>query len=230
VNFQRVCLFAAALIVLMGLSPAAQASEKTILALGDSITAGAPEFRSPAEAPPEGRGNPKSQYAYWIQQKYPAWTVKNRGISRQTTADVLERLDREIQQAQPQMIILMAGVNDIYRGIALETLLANLQAMYEKIQARGIPLMVLTVLPYRDLSPQKAEQLTAVNRWIQSYAEQHQLGFCDTFQVMNSRQRPFSLSTTRDGIHPDSQGYQVLGGAIAAALAEWEPFQKFSVL
>jgi len=216
------------MLILTGFNSTAQASAKTILALGDSITAGAPAFKSPAEVPPEGRGNPQSQYAYWLHVKYPAWKIVNRGISAQTSADILGRLERELNQTQPQIVILMAGVNDIYRGTELEILLANLKTMYEEIQARGIPLMVLTVLPYRDLSPQKVDKLIAVNRWIRSYAEQHQLGFCDTFQVMNSKSRPFSLTTTRDGIHPDLEGYRVMGQAIADALEKWETFQELS--
>lgn len=225
----RVVLWA---VILMGFAGTARAEtfQKTILALGDSITAGAPAFRSPAEAPPEGRGNPESQYAYWIQKKYPAWMIVNRGISRQTTTDVLARLDRELNQTQPQIVILMVGVNDIFRDTPQETVLANLQAIYEKIQTQGIPLMVLTVLPYRGLTPQKVERLNLLNRWIHSYAMQHQLGFCDTFRVMRSESNPLSLSTTRDGLHPDPQGYRVMGEAIAAALAEWAPFKKFAEL
>jgi len=206
----------------------AQAPEKTILALGDSITAGSRAFRSPAEVPPVGRGNPESQYAYWLHARYPAWTISNRGISAQTSADIAARLDRELDVSKPQIVILMAGVNDIYRGYPIETLRSNLQLMYEKIQARGIPLMVLTILPYQGLTLQKAQMLTEINLWIQSYAEQKQLGFCDTFHVMRSESNPFSLSTTQDGLHPDPRGYRVMGEAIAAALSEWGAFQKLS--
>jgi lysophospholipase L1-like esterase len=208
----------------------AQASEKTILALGDSITAGSRAFRSPAEVPPVGRGNPESQYAYWLHARYPAWTISNRGISAQTSADIAARLDRELNLTNPQIVILMAGVNDIYRGYPQETLRSNLQTMYERIQARGIPLMVLTILPYRGLTVQKFDQLNEINRWIESYALQHQLGFCDTYHVLSSKSNPLSLSTTQDGLHPDPQGYRLMGEAIAAALSEWGAFQKLSEL
>lgn len=215
------------LMVLLGLNTA-EASTRTILALGDSITAGAPAFRSPAEVPPDGRGNPESQYAYWLHQKYPAWTMMNRGISGQTSADILNRLDRELNQTQPQVVILMAGVNDIYRGYSQEILRENLQSLYEKIQARHIPLMVLTILPYRGLTPRKFEKLNEINAWIQAYALKHGLGFCDTFKAMHSKINPSSLSTTLDGLHPDLQGYRVMGETIATALSEWAPFQQLT--
>ena len=52
-----------------------------IVGLGDSTTAGTPAFLSPLESPPNGRGNPESQYAYWMNQLHPEWTVLNRGIN-----------------------------------------------------------------------------------------------------------------------------------------------------
>ena len=206
----------------------AETSSKVILALGDSITAGSPVFRSPAEVPPEGRGNPESQYEYWLSLKYPAFQILNRGISGQTTANILARLDRELEQTRPQMVILMAGVNDIYRGYAVETAQANLAAMYQKIQTRGIPLMVLTVLPYRGLTPQKAQRLDHLNRWIRSYAAAHQLGLCDTYQALKSPENPFLLAQSNDGLHPTPQSYRAMGESIAAALELWEPFHKIA--
>ena len=55
----------------------------TIVALGDSTTAGTPGFRSPVEAPPNGSGNVESQYAYWLMNGHPDWRVLNRGINGQ---------------------------------------------------------------------------------------------------------------------------------------------------
>ena len=53
----------------------------TIVALGDSTTAGTPLFKSPIEAPPDGRGDERSQFAYWLMQRQPEWRVLNRGVN-----------------------------------------------------------------------------------------------------------------------------------------------------
>ena len=53
----------------------------TIVALGDSTTAGTPGHKSPIEAPPHGSGNVESQYAYWLMQTHPDWQVLNRGVN-----------------------------------------------------------------------------------------------------------------------------------------------------
>jgi lysophospholipase L1-like esterase len=57
----------------------------TIVALGDSTTAGTPGFRSPIEAPPDGSGNVESQYAYWLTQAHPEWEILNRGVNGERT-------------------------------------------------------------------------------------------------------------------------------------------------
>ncbi len=57
----------------------------TIVALGDSTTAGTPAFKSPIEAPPDGAGNVESQYAHWLMQSHPDWRVLNRGVNGERT-------------------------------------------------------------------------------------------------------------------------------------------------
>ena len=54
----------------------------TVVALGDSTTAGTPGFQSPVEAPPDGAGNVESQFAYWLMQAHPDWRVLNFEIGR----------------------------------------------------------------------------------------------------------------------------------------------------
>ncbi len=193
----------------------------TLLALGDSITAGTPGFHSPAEVPPDGRGNPESQYAYWIHKKHPEWTVLNRGIPGQVTEDILGRTDNELVQANPGFVILMAGVNDIYRGYPAARASANLQAIILKIQARKIPLMLLTVLPFRGMTPAQIQALSALNQWIQSFARQNNFGFADAFSAMRASDNPLRLASSRDGLHPTVLGYRKLGEVITAALEEW---------
>src|SRR5947199_313891 len=92
-----------------------------IVGLGDSTTAGTPAFRSPLEAPPHGDGNSESQYAYWMMQAHPEWTVLNRGINGQTAAQIRARFDRDVGQARPAYAILLAGVNDIFSGSEAES-------------------------------------------------------------------------------------------------------------
>src|SRR2546430_14448941 len=74
----------------------------TIVGLGDSTTAGTPAFRSPLEAPPDGEGDPESQYAFWMVRAHPDWTVLNRGINGQRAAEIRARFDRDVLAVHPQ--------------------------------------------------------------------------------------------------------------------------------
>ena len=63
----------------------------TIVALGDSTTAGTPGFQSPLEAPPNGAGNVESQYAYWLMRAHPEWQVLNRGVNGERSDQIRAR-------------------------------------------------------------------------------------------------------------------------------------------
>ncbi len=212
------------ILILTALSVAARAADTlplVILALGDSITAGAPGFRSPAEAPPAGRGNPQSQYEYWIQQKHPDWKIVNRGIAGQTTANILSRVESELDAVNPRAVILMAGVNDIFRGYAPDQTTDNLTAIANRIHRRNIPVMMLTILPYRGLTPAKFARLQKINTWIRDFSAHAAFGFCDTYAALRDPQDPGQLTGSPDGLHPDVAGYRTMGEAIAAALEAW---------
>src|SRR5207302_9404082 len=87
-----------------------------IVGLGDSTTAGTPGFRSPLEAPPNGEGNPESQYAFWMMRSHPEWTVLNRGVNGQTAEEVRARPPRDGLGAGPDAAMILGGLNDIFAG------------------------------------------------------------------------------------------------------------------
>src|SRR5205809_2279958 len=93
----------------------------TIIAIGDSTTAGTPGFRSPLEAPPNGSGNVESQYAYWLTKTHPNWRVLNRGVNGERSDQIHARFERDViaetkKGDGPFLIVIIAGVNDVYQG------------------------------------------------------------------------------------------------------------------
>ena len=101
-----------------------------ILALGDSTTAGTPGFKSPIEAPPDGSGNVESQYPYWLMQTHPDWCMLSRGVNGERTDDILARLAREFIRFTPDLVMIIAGVNDIYQGRPADIVRRKLEAIY----------------------------------------------------------------------------------------------------
>src|SRR5476651_759793 len=93
----------------------------TIVALGDSTTAGTPAFRSPIEAPPNGAWNVESQYSHWLMQTHPDWRVLNRGVNGERSDQIRARFDRDVLTAKPDLVVIIAGVNDVYQGRSVES-------------------------------------------------------------------------------------------------------------
>ncbi len=190
----------------------------TILAMGDSTTAGTPGFLSGAEAPPEGEGDIESQYAFWMMKKHPEWRVINRGINGQRSDEMLERFEAELDAFRPERVILLAGVNDLYQGKSPESVKANLTRMCEISKQRNIKIVLCTILPYNLATPTIQERIKDVNQWIRGYSQKQGFIFCDTFQVLDDPSNPFHLQDTPDQLHPSVDGYRKMGEAIASAI------------
>src|SRR5438445_11627708 len=98
----------------------ASVSTPTIVALGDSTTAGTPGFKSPIEAPPDGAGNVESQYACWLMKTHAEWRVLNRGVDGERSDQIRARFERDVlgkrgreRAAVPHLVAISADVNDI---------------------------------------------------------------------------------------------------------------------
>ena len=201
-----------------------------IVGLGNSTTAGTPGFRSPLEAPPNGRGNPESQYGYWIARLHPEWTVLNRGIDGQRSDEILARFPRDVQAVKPDYVIVLAGVNDIYQGVSIEIIEENLDVMYRLALDAGIAPVAASVLPYdlhrqtvwerlsRRRPPKSALAIRTLNAWIAATARTVGIPFCDTNLAVRDPGDPDRLAASPDGLHPDVAGYRAMGEALAAAI------------
>ena len=142
----------------------------TIIALGDSTTAGTPGFQSPVEAPPNGAGNVESQYAYWLMKAHPDWRVLNRGINGQRSDEIRARFTRDVVDAKPDVVVVIAGVNDVYQGRTAESVERELEAIFDAARAAKIPVVAGTILPYNTATPEQNAKMHAVNDWIRAYA------------------------------------------------------------
>ena len=190
----------------------------TIVALGDSTTAGTPEFRSPAEAPPDGRGNPESQYTYWVAQRHPEWRVLNRGVAGERADEILRRFDRDVLAHHPQLVIVLAGVNDLFQGEPAARIIERLQRLYERAAQAGISVAACTILPYEGLDESRRARLAEVNAWIRDYSAAHGQLFCDLFSVTQNPKTPWTLAGSPDGLHPDVATYRKMGEALTGVI------------
>jgi lysophospholipase L1-like esterase len=194
------------------------ASMVTIVALGDSTTAGTPAFKSPIEAPPDGAGNAESQYAHWLMQRHADWRVLNRGVNGERSDQIRVRFARDVIDAKPDVVVVLAGVNDIYQGRTAESVERELEAMYEAARAAHIPVVAATIIPYNTATADQNERMRAVNAWVKDYAERHALAFCDTRAALTAAGAPDRLASSPDDLHPSPEGYRLMALAIEPAI------------
>jgi lysophospholipase L1-like esterase len=192
----------------------------TIVALGDSTTAGTPGHKSPLEAPPAGSGNVESQYAYWLMQSHPDWQVLNRGINGERSDEIGARFARDAARATPAVVVIIAGVNDVYQGRSAESVERELNAMYAAARAAKIVVVAGTIIPFNVATADQNARMRAVNDWIRSYAAAHQSGvvFCDTRAAVAAPGQPDRLVSSPDDLHPSPEGYRMMAAALEPAI------------
>ncbi len=189
-----------------------------IVGLGDSTTAGTPRFMSPVEAPPDGVGDPESQYSYWMMKAHPEWTVLNRGVNGQRSDEILSRFESDVVAEKPSVVIILAGVNDIYQGLTPNAVERNLESMYVLSERKRIVPVAATVLPYNTARAKERASIREVNAWIETASRAPGRLFCDTNLAVRDKEAPDFLASTRDGLHPNVDGYMAMGEALSATL------------
>ena len=195
----------------------------TIAAFGDSTTAGTPGFKSPIEAPPHGAGDVQSQFAYWLMRTHEDWRVLNRGVNRERTDQIRARLAHDIRELDPDVLVIIAGVNDIHGGLGAEAVQGELQTMYElaKIPGHTIPVVAGSILPYNTASADANAKMRKVNDWIRTYAERHrQVAYCDTRAAVARPGDPDRLLSSPDDLHPSPEGYRLMALALEPVIKE----------
>jgi len=190
-----------------------------IACLGDSTTAGTPGFLSPIEAPPDGRGDVRSQYAYWLAAAHPGWRVLNRGVNGERTDEIAARFDRDVIQSGATVVVIIAGVNDVYQGRPVDWATANLEVMYARAAAAGIPVVAGSIVPFNTATPDQNRRMREINAWIaRRAAALPRMAFVDTRAAVAAPGDPDRLAASPDGLHPDAEGYRRMAEALDPAL------------
>jgi lysophospholipase L1-like esterase len=199
----------------------------TVVALGDSTTAGTPGFRSPLEDPPSGSGNVESQFAYWLEQAHREWRVLNRGINGERSDQIRARFVRDVLESGPALVIIVAGVNDVYQGRSPERVEEHLAWMYAQAGTAGIPVVAGSIIPYNTATTDQNGRMHAVNRWIEEQAAlDPNLTFCNTRRAVAAPDDPDRLISSPDQLHPSPEGYRLMAEALRAVIEKVLAFRS----
>ena len=154
----------------------------------------------------------------------------NRGISGQTTPQMLLRFKQDVLSLQPAAVHILAGVNDIAGNTGpttLEDIQNNITSMVELAQAHGVKVILATPLPAATFTwaPQlkPGPQVIAYAEWVRRYAAEQNLILADYYPVLATPDGALKPDLGPDGVHPNKVGYAlmkpILETAIAKALA-----------
>jgi len=141
----------------------------------------------------------------------------NRGISGQTTPQMLVRFRADVINLKPKVVVILAGTNDVAGNTGpatLEMIEDNLASMAELAKINGIKVVLSSVLPafqYPWFPEQKpAEKIVALNKWIKAYAEKNGFVYLDYFTPMANERNGLKKEYSEDGVHPNLAGYNVM--------------------
>jgi lysophospholipase L1-like esterase len=143
--------------------------------------------------------------------------VVNRGISGQTTPQMLLRFRADVLALKPAAVHIMAGINDIAGNTGpttIEDIEGNLASMVELAKAHDVTVILATVLPAANFNwaPQlkPADAVVKLNTWIRAYAAEQNLVLADYHPAMAMPDGAMKPDLTFDGVHPNKAGYAVL--------------------
>jgi len=184
-----------------------KSGEKRVVLMGDSIT------------------------EFWLKIQPDFFSNKpyyiGRGISGQTTPQMLVRFRQDVINLQPDVVVILAGVNDIAGNTGPTTnekIVGNIISMIELAHANGIKVILCSVLPAANFNwrpnDKAAETIIQLNQLIQSYAKQQHIPYVDYHTAMADAKNGLPKEFSEDGVHPNLKGYQTMSPLLEIAINE----------
>ena len=153
----------------------------------------------------------------------------NRGISGQITGQMLGRMMADVIDLKPVAVLVLAGTNDIGRGVSLDAIEDNLTMIAELAEAGKITPLFASLLPisdyHKDENPgylqsvrRPPQSIRAVNTWLEGFCRQHNYVYVDYYSKLVDAAGFMQADLSDDGLHPNSKGYRVMAPIAVAAL------------
>jgi len=176
-----------------------------------------------------------------LNEYFPGMDFVNRGISGQITGEMLGRMQADVIAHKPQAMLILAGTNDIARGVSVETIQNNLTMIADLCEFHKIKVILASILPVSDhhkgTNPRFEMTVTRppavireLNIWIAGFAKRRGFTYLNYFDAMADEGGFLKAELADDGLHPNSAGYRIMAplaqAAIEATLPAMNPQQK----
>jgi lysophospholipase L1-like esterase len=158
---------------------------------------------------------------------FPGKPYVNRGISGQTTPQILLRFRQDVIDLKPEIVVILAGTNDVAENtgpIPLSSIEDNLMSMVDLARKNGVRPILASILPAAAY-PWKSEikpidKILELNNWMKEYAAKQGVGFVDYYSAMVNDKQGLKSEWTSDGVHPNQAGYAVMAPLVADAITK----------
>jgi lysophospholipase L1-like esterase len=187
------------------LGPVAQGEQRVVF-YGDSITDG------------WGRRPDTGDF-------FPGKPYVNRGISGQTTPQMVVRFRQDVINLRPAAVVILAGTNDVAGNtgpMTPEMTEDNFRSMVDLAKANGIRVVVASITPAADYPWRKglapAPKIKALNNWLQGYCVNHSVTYLDYYTAMVDEDGGMRPGISFDGVHPNAKGYAIMAPLAQAAI------------
>jgi lysophospholipase L1-like esterase len=153
----------------------------------------------------------------------------NRGISGQTTPQMLIRFRPDVIALKPRAVLILAGTNDIAGNtgpMTLEMIQDNYASMADLAKANGIKVIFASVLPIHDYGRIKVsirrspEQILKLNEWLKAFCKARGHIYLDYFSNMVDEKGMLKAELANDGLHPNAEGYKIMAPLAESAVQQ----------
>lgn len=167
--------------------------------------------------------------AWRLHEYFPGRDFVNRGISGQITGQMLGRMKADVLDLQPQAVVVLAGTNDLARGVDQTVIRNNLTMIADLAEKHRIRVLLASILPvsdyHKDANPGYARtgsrppaRIRELNDWIKAFCASRGFTYVDYYTPLVDGGGMLRRDYADDGLHPNAQGYRVMAPVVLEAI------------
>lgn len=150
-----------------------------------------------------------------------------RGISGQTTGEMLARFEKDVIDLHPAVVVILGGINDIAENngpVSTEKIFENIVSMTTLATNNKIKVVLCAVLPAHDIpwrpSVKPIEKVISLNNIIMQYCSENNIPYVNFYTAMVDENYGLRKELTQDGLHPTLPGYKIMEPLVVTAIKE----------